>query len=75
MQVFLIGYILIEICEIFTVGKFPLKDTVRIVGSSSFEDGTKLTRDIGLYWNTSGPNNCNSMDFNAQCGCGIPITR
>lgn len=30
MQAFLIGYILIEICEIFTVGKFPLKSTVRI---------------------------------------------
>lgn len=30
MQVFLVGYILIEICEIFTVGKFPLRDTVRI---------------------------------------------
>lgn len=31
MQVFLIGYILIEICEIFTVGKFPLSQDVRIV--------------------------------------------
>jgi len=30
MQVFLIGYILIEICEIFTVGKFPLSSKVRI---------------------------------------------
>ncbi|KAE8449708.1 hypothetical protein EG329_007483 [Mollisiaceae sp. DMI_Dod_QoI] len=30
MQVFLVGYILIEICEIFTVGKFPLSNTVRI---------------------------------------------
>jgi hypothetical protein len=31
MQVFLVGYILIEICEIFTVGKFPLSSKVRIV--------------------------------------------
>ena len=31
MQVFLVGYILIEICEIFTVGKFPLNNKVRIV--------------------------------------------
>jgi len=31
MQVFLLGYIIIEICEIFTVGKFPLNNTVRIV--------------------------------------------
>jgi len=30
MQLFLLGYILIEICEIFTVGLFPLKSTVRI---------------------------------------------
>jgi hypothetical protein len=31
MQLFLIGYILIEICEIFTVGLFPLENKVRIV--------------------------------------------
>jgi len=30
MQVFLVGYIIIEICEIFTVGKFPLSSKVRI---------------------------------------------
>ncbi|KAI1343998.1 chitin synthase III catalytic subunit [Xylariaceae sp. FL0016] len=30
MQLFLIGYIIIEICEIFTVGSFPLDSTVRI---------------------------------------------
>ena len=29
MQLFLVGYIVIEICEIFTVGGFPLDDTVR----------------------------------------------
>ena len=29
MQLFLIGYIIIEICEIFTVGAFPLDPTVR----------------------------------------------
>lgn len=29
MQVFLIGYIIIEICEIFTVGWFPLDGAVR----------------------------------------------
>lgn len=31
MQLFLIGFIIIEICEIFTVGEFPLNATVRIV--------------------------------------------
>lgn len=30
MQLFLLGFILIEICEIFTVGKFPLNKTVLI---------------------------------------------
>jgi hypothetical protein len=30
MQVFLLSYILIQICEIFTVGKFPLANNVRI---------------------------------------------
>ncbi|KAI1799270.1 chitin synthase III catalytic subunit [Daldinia bambusicola] len=30
MQLFLIGFIVIEICEIFTVGEFPLNATVRI---------------------------------------------
>ncbi|KAG9232498.1 chitin synthase III catalytic subunit [Amylocarpus encephaloides] len=30
MQLFLLGYIIVEICEIFTVGRFPLSNTVRI---------------------------------------------
>jgi len=30
MQLFLVGYIIIEICEIFTVGEFPLHPNVRI---------------------------------------------
>ncbi|KAI5927951.1 chitin synthase III catalytic subunit [Camillea tinctor] len=30
MQLFLLSYIIIEICEIFTVGEFPLNSTVRI---------------------------------------------
>ncbi|KAJ2897806.1 hypothetical protein MKZ38_004368 [Zalerion maritima] len=30
MQLFLVGYIILSICEIFTVGEFPLKDDVRI---------------------------------------------
>ncbi|KAK3943459.1 chitin synthase export chaperone [Diplogelasinospora grovesii] len=30
MQLFLVGYIVISICEIFTVGEFPLSNTVRI---------------------------------------------
>ncbi|KAK3315006.1 chitin synthase export chaperone [Apodospora peruviana] len=30
MQIFLVGYIIISICEIFTVGEFPLDSKVRI---------------------------------------------
>lgn len=33
MQLFLLSYIVVEICEIFTVGEFPLSSTVRIVRS------------------------------------------
>ncbi|OBT67929.1 hypothetical protein VE03_02536 [Pseudogymnoascus sp. 23342-1-I1] len=33
MQLFLLGYIIIEICEIFTVGVFPLDDKVRLAFS------------------------------------------
>lgn len=31
MQLFLIGYIIISICEIFSVGEFPLSGKVRVV--------------------------------------------
>ncbi|KAH6983067.1 chitin synthase III catalytic subunit [Ilyonectria sp. MPI-CAGE-AT-0026] len=34
MQLFLIGYIMISICEIFSVGGFPLDSTVRIAFSA-----------------------------------------
>ena len=33
-QLFLIGYIIVSICEIFTVGGFPLDRKVRLVCSS-----------------------------------------
>jgi hypothetical protein len=35
MQLFLIGYIIISICEIFTIGGFPLNNSVRLVRSLS----------------------------------------
>ena len=34
MQLFLIGYVIISICEIFTVGEFPLDRQVRNVRPS-----------------------------------------
>ncbi|KAK1832196.1 chitin synthase III catalytic subunit [Podospora conica] len=34
MQVFLVGYLLISLCEIFSIGEFPLNESVRIVFSA-----------------------------------------
>lgn len=34
MQLFLIGYLIISICEIFSVGVFPLNETVRVAFSA-----------------------------------------
>lgn len=34
MQLFLMGYLIISICEIFSVGVFPLNDTVRVVSQA-----------------------------------------
>ncbi|KAH8175597.1 chitin synthase III catalytic subunit domain-containing protein [Sarocladium implicatum] len=34
MQLFLLGYLIISICEIFSVGVFPLNDTVRVAFSA-----------------------------------------
>lgn len=31
IQLFLVGYMIVEICEIFTVGGFPLQTNVRLV--------------------------------------------
>ena len=51
-QLFLLGYIIVSICEIFTVGGFPLNSNVRLVcaGSSIFPAGYayKLYRGLQL---------------------------
>jgi hypothetical protein len=39
MQLFLAGYFVIEICEIFTVGGFPLDGGVRRVSTPSIATG------------------------------------
>jgi hypothetical protein len=38
MQLFLLGYIIISICEIFSVGVFPLNDTVRVVSRCALKE-------------------------------------
>ena len=45
MQLFLIGYIIIEICEIFTIGWFPLNGAVRRVFSA-----VHVAAIIGTLW-------------------------
>lgn len=73
MQLFLLGYILIEICEIFTVGKFPLNKKVEIVGTGNEVERSKLTLP-GLHWRSFRIDRRNSMDSDAQCSGGISIT-
>jgi hypothetical protein len=41
MQLFLLGYIIISICEIFSVGGFPLNDTVRVVSCYTIQDAVR----------------------------------
>lgn len=42
MQLFLIGYIIVSICEIFTVGGLPLNRKVRIVRGALFHARTNM---------------------------------
>ena len=46
MQLFLLGFIVIEICEIFTVGGFPLNDAARKVGFLQDRPGASADRSI-----------------------------
>lgn len=64
MQLFLVGYILVEICEIFTVGMFPLNKDVIIVRLYNHLKQSVLTI-LGLYWNPSRINCSDFMDSNA----------
>jgi len=43
MQLFLFAWMLMTICEIFTIGGFPLKDSVRIVSVCLAPEGQVLT--------------------------------
>lgn len=43
MQLFLIGYIVISICEIFSVGEFPLSGKIRVVCTPAPLHATPLT--------------------------------
>jgi hypothetical protein len=75
MQLFLIGYILVSICEIFTVGGIPLDDDVRKVWISIYRKNRcqRLTQ-IGFHSCPPRPHNSDDMDSTPQRGRGIPIT-
>jgi len=49
MQMFLVGFFIISLCELFTIGGFPLKGDVRIVSALLFEalscDCSQMSRD------------------------------
>jgi hypothetical protein len=62
MQVFLVGYLLISLCEIFTVGGIPLDGDVRKVGYSFSGMLTMILTRLGLYGDSSRSRCCDDMD-------------
>ncbi len=73
MQLFLVGYILIEIAEIFTVGLFPLEHKVQVVSKACIITlATQLTH-LGVYWHTSWHDYCDHMDPNVERRCWLSI--
>ena len=50
MQLFLLGYILISICEIFSVGEFPLNKKVRDVCHVMPLRGSKPCAEATTRW-------------------------
>ena len=74
MQLFLLGYIIIEICEIFTVGKFPLETKIVKVCSTSHSIAQQLIF-AGFYGNPSWYDSGYALDPNAQCPCGVSTAR
>ena len=42
MQAFLAGYALMSICEIFSIGEFPLNSSVRLVSRQSINSADKV---------------------------------
>lgn len=72
-QLFLVGYIIVEICEIFTVGGFPLERKVRLVRfcPPPAVRSTMLTT-VGLYCRSSRFDRCNSMGSAPKWHCWLP---
>ena len=62
-QLFLVGYIIVSICEIFTVGGFPLQGKVRLVGVLKLHSNPEgmLTRMIGFHSRPPGRDSRDNM--------------
>lgn len=74
-QLFLLGYIVVEICEIFSVGGIPLDRKVRIVCTLSRRGGAgNLLITPGIYWNPRGCNSGHALDSAAQRCRGFPAS-
>lgn len=73
MQLFLLGYIIIEICEIFTVGGFPLSSRVRIVSSTLDASLARSLTCSGLYRRTHWRNNGHPLGSCLEFSRRLPI--
>lgn len=63
MQLFLLGYIIVSICEIFTIGGFPLNNSVRLVWWLLLTlKMHRLTVLIGFRGRTHRGNCCDILD-------------
>lgn len=72
MQLFLLGFIIVEICEIFTVGGFPLNDAVRKVRSTKRYHEFELNK-IGLFCGTYRRNHCYLLGSAHERTCRLSV--
>lgn len=76
MQLFLLGYIVISICEIFTIGGFPLDDSVRLVCRHSPTVLKPVSNhDVGLCRHPHRGHHCDFLDTYAQWCRRLPTSR
>ena len=74
MQLFLLGFIVIEICEIFTVGGFPLSDAVRKVGF--IQDRLEVSADrkhLGIFCSTHRRDHGYFLGPSHERACRFPV--
>ena len=74
MQLFLLGFIIISICEIFTIGWFPLNGAVRRVSLPDMKPVhvSKLTS-LGLLCRTHCLDHCDHMDSPHERCCRLSV--